>query len=43
MGKMRRLFLSTQRALCAIHLMEYNSEKKHHQQFLLDMPYQIGS
>lgn len=33
----------TQRALCAIHSMEYKSEKKNLQQFLVDMPYQIGS
>ena len=33
----------TQRALCALNSMEYDSEKKHHQQFLLDMPYQIGN
>ena len=33
----------TYRALCAIHSIEYNSKKKHNQQFLLDMPYQIGN
>lgn len=33
----------TRRALCSIHQIKYNSDKKNLQQFLVDMPYQIGS
>jgi hypothetical protein len=33
----------TKKALCSIHQKEYNNDRKHNQEFLVDKPYQIGS
>ena len=33
----------TQRALCSIHQIKYNSDKEQIREFLMDKPYQIGT